>query len=80
MEIDHMTDAVGTRNPGDLPTMPDPTKNPDGGPDLPTMPDPLEDPERGQKLPSEPDPSNQPPDINDPRPSGNESEDDRQIA
>jgi hypothetical protein len=48
--------------PGDLPTMPDPTKNdPDGGPHLPTMPDPTHDPERGQQLPTDPDPEPQPP-------------------
>ena len=54
--------------PGDLPTMPDPTKiDPDGGPHLPTMPDPTDDPEKGQQLPTDPDPEAKPPSsIEDP--------------
>jgi hypothetical protein len=56
---------------GDLPTMPDPTKDqPEIGPHVPTTPDPLEDPEQGQRLPPpEPDPENKPPKINDPLPN-----------
>ena len=42
---------------GDLPTMPDPSKNdPDGGQHLPTMPDPANEPERGQELPTDHEP------------------------
>jgi hypothetical protein len=72
--------AVGNPSPigagGDLPTMPDPTKNdPDGGPHLPTMPDPTNDPERGQELPSDPDPGAKPPArIEDPPPYEDQGE------
>lgn len=51
-----------TPGPGDLPTMPDPTKiGPEGGPHLPTMPDPTDDPEKGQRFPTDPDPEQKPP-------------------
>jgi len=66
-------DRAGSLNahsgPGDLPTMPDPSGNPDGGEHLPTMPDPTNDPERGIQLPTDPDPdtgSKPPTRIDDP--------------
>jgi len=69
-----LTSAPATnRKPGDLPTMPDPTReNPEQGPHLPAMPDPMDDPERGQQLPTEPDPVRKPPKINDPLPDQSE--------
>jgi hypothetical protein len=36
------------------------------GPHLPTMPDPTNDPERGQEFPTEPDPTRRPDPIDDP--------------
>jgi hypothetical protein len=67
--------------PGDLPTMPDPSKNnPERGPHLPTMPDPAEDPERGQHFPAEPDPSEKAPHINDPVPVDGEDGERERIA
>lgn len=47
---------------GDLPTMPDPSKDdPEGGEHLPTMPDPTHEPESGQQLPTDPEPGAKPP-------------------
>jgi len=58
---------------GDLPTMPDPSRDtPEGGPHLPTMPDPVDDPERGQSFPTDPDPTIEPAKIRDPLPSNQE--------
>ena len=69
----HLSASGSLKNdpaPGDLPTMPNPSKdNPEGGPHLPTMPDPAIDPERGQQLPTDPDPAEKSPRINDPLPS-----------
>jgi hypothetical protein len=57
-EFNHGAGSLNARSgPGDLPTMPNPSRNdPDGGEHLPTMPDPTNDPERGIQLPSDPDP------------------------
>ena len=70
-EFDYRAGSLNARSgPGDLPTMPNPTRNdPDGGEHLPTMPDPKSDPERGIQLPTDADPdtgSKPPARIDDP--------------
>ena len=71
--------ATTTRGTGgDLPTMPDPGRSPEGGEHLPTMPDPANEPERGQRLPTDPDPVPKPPSrIGDP--PGDEGKDEKRA-
>lgn len=78
-QLSYRTRSLNARSgPGDLPTMPNPSRNdPDGGPHLPTMPDPTNDPERGIQLPTDPDPDtgSKPPErIDDPPRDRNEEE------
>jgi hypothetical protein len=79
--------SVSSSNPnpnpgrGDLPTMPDPSRNNTGrGPHLPTMPDPTSDPERGQQLPGDAYPVNKQSPIRDPLPAEDGSEGPQKIA